>query len=117
MDVTGNAGFSSSRHDLNSLRSSQYDLFDSPRYSKDVLQHDERVFYPARMDDDDGPFEILITGNGTQFLQMEKALWKFGWKLLLKMQIQVRSESYMIRMMFLVSHCQLRHCLKMCELR
>ena len=73
MEVAGNVGFSSSLLDSHTLRSSQYDLFDTPRYTKDVIQHDERYFYPAKMDDDAGPFEILITGNGTQFMQMDKA--------------------------------------------
>jgi hypothetical protein len=73
MEVTGNVGFSSSQLDSYSLRSSEFDLFDTPRYNKDVIQHDQRYFYPAKMDDDAGPFEILITGNGTQFMQMHKA--------------------------------------------
>ncbi len=72
MEITGAAGFSSSKLDSTTLRTSEYDLFSEPRYSNQVVAQDVRYFYPQHMDAERGPFEILITGNGTQFMQMDQ---------------------------------------------
>ena len=51
-----------------------YDLFEKPRYSNDVEDYDELFFYPNHLEGNSGgPYEILVAGNGVQFLQLNRA--------------------------------------------
>ena len=73
MEITGASGFSSSKLDTTTLRTSEFDLFSQPRYSDQVVAQDVLYYYPLSMDAARGPFEIKVTGNGTQFMCMNKA--------------------------------------------
>jgi hypothetical protein len=53
---------------------SQFDLFDSPKYNDEVVEYDEIAFYPDHLkDNDNGPYEITVVGNGVHFMQLNKA--------------------------------------------
>ena len=73
MELTGTAGFSSSKLDSYQLKTNKYDLFEPVTYSKDVESWLERDFYPMRLENQSGPFEIPIHGDGTHFLDMTNA--------------------------------------------
>ena len=74
MEITGVAGFSSSKIDAHQLRTSSFDLFSKPKYSNEVVDVKEQIFKPLIdvSNETNNPININISSTN-DFMQLNKA--------------------------------------------